>query len=377
MSLDEKTPGVAPSLGTAAPSPGIAGSSGTAAPSSGAAASESETATTPPVRSNSDSWWRRALEFESNSVLVALIVLIVIIGAIHPDFFSRSAMLDILQQSSYIGIMAAGMAFLIAMREIDLSVGSMFGLSIVLSALLMRAGVNPWLAGPLCVVFGAGMGLLNAVIVQVIKIPAIVATLATLSLFRGLAMALTKGQQVPNIPVTNSFFSILGGRHFGIPAGVYVLVLATIVLSVVLRLTPFGYRVRGIGSNPDAATFSGISIPRVRIEALVLMGALCGVAGVLGLAFFQSGDPNFGSGLELQVIAAAVIGGTPLRGGRATVVGAVFGAILLSVVNSGLIYFKIPINWSAFATGAVILLAVSVDSLVRRRRRVGSSGLGL
>lgn len=358
MSFDEKTPGIAPL-------PGVA-------------PLESETATkAPAVRRDGDSLWRRALEFESNSVLVALVVLIVIIGAIHPDFFSRSALLDILQQSSYIGIMAAGMAFLIAMREIDLSVGSMFGLSIVLSALLMRAGVNPWLAGPLCVVFGAAMGLLNAVIVQVIKIPAIVATLATLSLFRGLAMALTKGQQVPNIPVTNSFFSIFGGRHLGIPAGVYVLVLAAIVLSVMLRLTPFGYRIRGIGSNPDAATFSGISIPRVRIEALVLMGALCGVAGVLGLAFFQSGDPNFGSGLELQVIAAAVIGGTPLRGGRATVVGAVFGAILLSVVNSGLIYFKIPINWSAFATGAVILLAVSVDSLVRRRRRVGSSGLGL
>ncbi len=340
--------------------------------------------TSPPTRAQEtpagaadEPFWRRALEFESNSVLVALIVMIVVIGGIHPDFFSRSAMLDILQQSSYIAIMAGGMAFLISMREIDLSVGSMFGLTIVLAALLMKAGVPPWVAGLMCIPFGAAMGLLNAGIVQGIKIPAIVATLATLSLYRGLSMALTKGQQVPNIPVGSSFFSVLGNRHLGVPSGVFALIATAIVLSVVLRLTPFGYRVRGIGSNPDAATFSGISIPKVRIQALVLMGGLCGVAGVFGLAFFQSGDPNFGAGLELQVIAAAVIGGTPLRGGRATVAGAVFGAILLTVVNSGLIYFGIPINWSSFATGFVILVAVSIDSLVRRRRRAGSSGLGL
>ena len=123
------------------------------------------------------------------------------------------------------------------------------------------------------------------------------------------------------------------------------------MLTALLRLTPFGYRVRSIGSNPEAATFSGISIPRVRVQALVLMGLLAGLAGMIGLAFFQSGDPNVGTGFELQAIAAAVIGGTPLRGGSATVVGAMFGAILLGVVNSGLVYFNVPINWSAFATG--------------------------
>jgi ribose transport system permease protein len=331
----------------------------------------------PTAKARSESRWRRALEFESNSVLLATLLLVAIISIVHPAFLSATALLDLLQQASFVGIMAAGMAFLIAMREIDLSVGSMFGLSVVLTALLMHAGVPPWVAAPLCIVFGAAMGLFNAVIVQVIRIPAIVATLATLSMYHGLALALTKGQQVPDMPLDSSFFSIMGSRHLGIPMAVYVLVLVTVILTIVLRLTPFGYRVRGIGSNPDAATFSGISIPRVRVQALVLMGALCGVAGVLALAFFQSGDPNFGMGLELQVIAAAVIGGTPLRGGRATVVGAVLGAILLAVVSSGLIYFRIPVNWSAFGTGAVILLAVSVDSLLRRRKQVGSSGVGL
>jgi hypothetical protein len=137
------------------------------------------------------------------------------------------------------------------------------------------------------------------------------------------------------------------------------------VLTLVLRFTPYGYRVRAIGSNPEAATFSGISIPRVRVQTLVLLGALSGLAGMLGLAFFISGDPNIGSGFELQAIAAAVIGGTPLRGGSATVVGAVLGAILLSAVSSGLAYFDVPVNWSSFATGAVILTAVALDNLAK------------
>ena len=131
-----------------------------------------------------------------------------------------------------------------------------------------------------------------------------------------------------------------------------------------LRFTPYGYRVRAIGSNPEAATFCGISIPRVRVQTLVLVGALCGPVGhararVLHLRATRTSAPGF----ELQAIAAAVIGGTPLRGGSATVVGAVLGAILLSAVNSGLAYFNVPVNWSSFATGAVILTAVALDSL--------------
>jgi ribose transport system permease protein len=164
---------------------------------------------------------------------------------------------------------------------------------------------------------------------------------------------------------------------FGIPVSVIVLVVLAVVLTAVLRVTPFGYRVRSIGSNPDAAAFSGISIARVRIQALMLMGALAGLAGMLGLAFFGSGDPNIGTGFELLAIAAAVIGGTPLRGGSATVVGAMLGAVLLSVVTSGLVYFNIPVNWSSFATGAVILLAVAVDSLLRRRREARAAAAGL
>jgi ribose transport system permease protein len=296
---------------------------------------------------------------------------------LHPSFFSWGQIKDMLQSSVYVGILAAGMAFLISMREIDLSVGSSFGLTLIASALLMKHGMNPWLAALLGIGLGAACGLFNAVLVQVITIPAIVATLGTFSMYRGLAIALSNGQQVTGLPVTHPFFVKFGGNFLFLPVSVWVLLIVTIVLTAVLRLTPFGYRVRSIGSNPEAATFSGISIPRVRVQALVLMGALAGLAGILGLAFFESGDPNNGTGFELDAIAAAVIGGTSLAGGSATVFGAVIGAILLQVVSTGLVYFNVPDNWSQFATGAVILLAVSLDSLLRRRRRGQRSGQAL
>jgi ribose transport system permease protein len=318
---------------------------------------------------------RRLLEVESNSVLVATLALILFIGILHPNFLEWGQLKEVVQNAAYVGIIAAGMAFLISMREIDLSVGSMFGLTLIIAALFCQHGMNPWLAALLGIVLGCGMGLLNAVLVQFIGIPAIVATLATLSMFRGLAQALSDGQQVTGLPAQNSFFTFLGGDKLGLPVSVWVLILVVIVLTAVLRFTPYGYRVRAIGSNPEAATFSGISIARTRVQTLVLVGLLSGVAGMLGLAFFISGDPNIGSGFELQAIAAAVIGGTPLRGGSATVVGAVLGAILLSAVNSGLAYFNVPVNWSNFATGAVILTAVALDSLIRGRRALRRQAL--
>src|SRR3954453_15492437 len=186
------------------------------------------------------------------------------------------------------------------------------------AALLLRGGMDPWLAALAGVALGGAMGLLNALVVQAVAIPAIVATLATLSMFRGLALALSDGQQVTGLPTGSSFFRFFGGEALGLPVSVWVLIVTGIVLTVILRLTPFGYRVRSIGSNPEAATFSGISIPRVRVQALVLMGLLGGLSGMMGLAFFSSGDPNVGTGFELQAIAAAVIGGTPLRGSSAT-----------------------------------------------------------
>jgi ribose transport system permease protein len=314
---------------------------------------------------------------EAASVTLATIVLIVVISIIHPDFGTPSQLVDVLQQAVYVGILAAGMSFLLSMREIDLSVGSTFALTLIIGAVLMRSGWNPWMAAVVMLAVGGGIGAINAFLIQVVRIPSLIATLAMLALLRGLTLALADGQQVVGLPVESSFFSILGEDFVGLPVSVWILLALVAALTVVMRMTPFGYRVREIGSNPEAAAFSGVPIARVRVTAFVLTGVLAGIAGILGLAFFTSGDPGIGTGFELSAIAAAVIGGTPLRGGTASVVGAAIGAVLLSVVTSGLAYFDIPANWSQFATGAVILAAVSLDSLARNRRRSAGPGLAL
>lgn len=301
-------------------------------------------------------------------VLTAIVVLVIAIGIIHPGFLAFGQLMDVLNQASFIAILACGMAFLLAMRELDLSVGSIYGLTSLGAALLMHSGMPSWLGALVGIMLGAVLGLINGLLIQFFRLPSIVATLATMTIFRGLIYALSNGTQVLGPALTDPLASFIGGSLFGIPTNVWLMVLIVAIFTLVLRSTPFGYRVRSIGSNPDAAAFTGLPVHRTRLLAFVLMGALGGVAGMLSLGYFGSADPNLGTGYELLAIAAVVIGGTPLRGGRATIVGAALGSVLLGVVNSGLAYFNVPINWTEFATGAVILLAVSLDSLLRRAR---------
>ncbi len=301
-------------------------------------------------------------------VLIAIVVLVFAIGAIHPDFLAVGQLLDILNQATFVAVLACGMAFLLAMRELDLSVGSIYGLTCLCAALLVHAGMSSWLGALTGIVIGALLGLVNGLLIQLFRLPSIVATLATMSIFRGLTFALSNGTQVIGPALADPFARMMGGHLLGLPTNVWVMILVVALFTTVLHATPFGYRVRSIGSNPEAATFSGLPVLRVRLFAFILMGMLGGLAGMLSLGYFGSADPNLGTGYELLAIAAAVIGGTPLRGGKATIVGAALGSILLGVVSSGLAYFNVPINWTTFATGGVILLAVALDSLLRSGR---------
>lgn len=301
-------------------------------------------------------------------VLIAIVVMVLIIGLAHPAFLRFSQLTDVLNQATFVAILACGMALLLAMRELDLSVGSTYALTSVVAAILIHNGANSWVSAGVGIAVGAALGLVNGLIVQLFRLPSIVATLATLSIFRGLAYAISNGTQVLGPSLKDSFSLFAGGHLLGIPNGVYVMIVLVAVITAVLYYTPFGYRIRSIGSNPDAAAFSGIPVVRVRLLAFVLMGTLGGLGGVLSLGYFGAGDPNLGLGYELLAVAAAVIGGTSLMGGKATIVGAALGSVLLAVVAAGLAYFSVPINWNSFATGAVILLAVILDSLLRRRR---------
>jgi ribose transport system permease protein len=313
---------------------------------------------------------RRLFSFEELGITIALVVLVGLIGVFHGNFFTKNALLNTLQSASFVAIISYGMVFLLAMGELDLSLGGTYALSTIVSAKLMAShGMSPWLAVVLGIGVGAGMGAVNGLLASLLRLPLIIITLGSLSAYQGLATVLTNAGPVENLPTTASFFTTLGGNWLGVPVAAWAALVLVVALSFVFTKTRFGAMVRAIGSNRQAAAFSGIPSGRIRLYAVTLTGALAAVSGMLSLAYFQGADPTIGgTPLELQVIAAAVIGGTAISGGTGTVPGALLGALIVAVINAGLLFFAIPSNWSDFVTGAVIIIAVGTDSLLRRRR---------
>jgi ribose transport system permease protein len=314
---------------------------------------------------------RRSLRLpEEIGVIVALVVLIAIVGIARPRFLNPINMLQIIGNTTFQGMIALGTVFLLAIREIDLSVGWIFNFTAVVTALLMVAGWNPWLAALAGVIFGALLGLVNGVLSVTLRLPAIIVTLGTYQMFHGLSLVTNQSRPIVAPDQTGSFFTLITTKIGGVlPVVAIVFLLLAVFLHLVLHRTRFGYRVQAIGSNPEAARLAGIPIARVRMQTLVLMGAICGLSGALFIGFRGAIDPTTGQDFALVVIAAAIIGGTPLSGGWGTIIGAVAGMLIIQVISSGIIFFGIDATWSTFVTGAVIVLAVGLDQVVRYQRR--------
>jgi ribose/xylose/arabinose/galactoside ABC-type transport system permease subunit len=327
---------------------------------------------TAPARPERRAWYRGLVRDEFG-VTAVLLVIVFGVGIAHPDFLRTGNLLDTAHNSTYVGLMACGMVFPLAMREVDLSVGGMFAMSVVIGAVLIKHGISPWLACVVIVVVSALLGAVNGLVTTFMGIPSFIVTLATAMLFRGVGLAMANGKQIGGLPYDHPLFTVVGGNVAGVPAAVWIFLAAIVGLTVLFTRSRFGARVRAIGSNPEAAEFTGLPIAVTRVLALGLSGLMAGLSAVLALAFFAAGDPTVGQGYELTAIAAAIIGGTPLKGGRGSVVGAAVGTLILGAVASALVFFQIPINWTTFATGAVILVAVAADALVRRLRAARST----
>ncbi len=306
---------------------------------------------------------------EEIGVIVALVVMIAVIGVARPRFLNPINLLTILGNTTFQGMLSLGMVFLLAIREIDLSVGWMFNFSAVVAALLMVARIDPWLAALAGVGFGALLGLVNGLLAVGLRLPSIIVTLGTYSMFQGLSLVANKGRAVFPADQSSSFFALASTKLFRVvPVVGIAFVILAVVLHVVLHRTRFGYRVQAVGSNPEAARFAGIPIALVRLQTLVLMGAISGLSGAMYVGFRGAIDPNEGADYALIVIAAVIIGGTPLSGGWGTVIGAVVGMLIIQVISSGIIFFGIDATWSTFVTGAVIVLAVVLDQLIKLQR---------
>ncbi len=315
---------------------------------------------------------RDARKLEELGILIALVAMFVIVSAFHPQFRGIDSIANLLQQAAFYGIIALGMVFMLSMGEVDLSVGGNMGFSAICCALLISKGVNPWLAMLAALVIGAALGMFNAAVANTFRLPMIIVTLGTLSMYRGATLVISGGQTITGGNTTSSFFKIFGGSFHRIPAAAIAFAVLTVVMTFAYRKSAFAFGVRAVGSNPTAARLSGYPIGRIRLYVAGLIGVLCAIAGILSYAFFQATDPGLGTGIELQAIAAAVIGGTALSGGRGTIPGAVLGALVISVIGGALTQFGVSINWANFVTGAVIVGTVSLDALVKRRKEVSA-----
>ena len=300
------------------------------------------------------------LRIRELNVLAALLLVAALISLSTPYFLTTDNLMGVFRSFSLVAIMSIGMVLVIITGGIDLSVGSVLGLSSLITALLFQAGMPTALciAGGLAT--GVVFGLVNGLLVTGIGLPPFIATLGTLSIGRGLMYIITHG--VPQTPDTPDSFATIGQGYVGlVPIPVVIMLGLAVVFSVLMRSTRFGRHVYAVGGNEQAARLSGVKTTRIKLLVYMLSGIIASVAGVISFSRFLSAEPASGFGIELDVIAAAAIGGASLAGGIGSVEGAVIGAALAGIISNGVVLMNIDTYAQQAITGAVILIAVSLD----------------
>jgi len=312
------------------------------------------------------------LSRELRAVWMLLFVALLLFIA-TPLFLTGPNLLNVLLAASVTVLLAAGQTYVIIVGEIDLSVGATLGLSAAVTALTLQT--QPLMVGLLVGLgVGAAAGALNGLLVTSLRMPSFIATLGSMSVLAGLTLYITRGNPVA---IRNSGFLDLGqAKPFGVPMPVWIIIAVIVIFSLILARTRFGRHVYATGDNAEAARLSGINVHRVKILAFVISGALSSVAGFILAARLGAAQPTAGSGLELAAIAAVIIGGTSLAGGRGALIGTFIGAILLGVIDNGLNLLNISPFLQGVVKGLVILFAVFLDrnsELIRGLWRLMSS----
>lgn len=297
-------------------------------------------------------------------VLIALII--IVMSNLSPYFFSFANFRAVAVGMAPTAIIVIGMAILLASGGFDLSVGSVMALSSTVVAMLLLAGTPIPVAVVLGLVLGAVAGLANGLLITGLGINPLIATLGTMSITRGIALVLTEGFSVSSLPT--EFAWIGKASVMGFPMMVILMLLLVIAFDLSVRHTRFFRQVYFIGANEKAAMLSGIHVTRVRIIAYVLTGVLAALAGILLASRLMSGTPTAGSGIELQVLAAAVIGGASLRGGEGTILGAFLGVVFVALINNSMTMLAVSIYWQMIVIGGVLVSAVALDMLIRKKR---------
>lgn len=308
--------------------------------------------------------WRSALRTREFTLAAMIVAIVVGMSFASPHFLSLANFRAIAIGLVPIAICAIGMTILLASGGFDLSVGSVLALASTVVALLLIAGAPIPIAVGGALVLGVAVGLVNGLVVTKIGVNPLVATLGTMLIARGIALVITEGFSLSNLPPA---FGWAGRADIaGVPFLLWVTLILVVAFDLAMRHGSFFRKIYYIGANEKAARLSGLAVDRIKIAAYAISGTLAALAGVLLASRLMSGTPTAGNALELQVLAAAVIGGASLKGGEGTILGAFLGVIFVALLNNAMTMLAVSIYWQMIVTGAVLIAAVAFDMLVRR-----------
>lgn len=308
---------------------------------------------------------RRIAGFNEAGLLMAVIVFGVVISLNNPAFLNQQNLVNVSRVSAFTFIVGCGLTICFVGGGLDLSVGSSYGAAGILGALALRSGI----AVPQAILIGlsAGLviGMVNGIIVTRFAIPALIVTLGMMYAARGVVMVASHGDPIYRFP--QAFKNIGQGDFMGIPNPIIIGLIYGLICHVILDYTKFGYAVRGVGGNQEAARVSGINVKRIQFWLYAISGFSAGFTGLLMTSRLGSSHPNSGVGLELQAISAVIIGGTSLFGGTGSIFGTLLGALLLNMITNGIVLMGVDLYWQQIVVGAVIVVAVGIDQFRRKR----------
>lgn len=313
---------------------------------------------------------------KETGIFIALVVLFVFFTIATPMFIKTKNLINILRQVSQLGIMSMGMTMVIVCGEFDLSVGSIFGVSALLTGTFCTLGFPIWISIILGIMIGVAIGMINGVLVTYGRIPSFIVTLGMLNIARGVGLVATGGLVVAlnensvADPGLENFFYWGGGGKIADTFPIMVVYFLVIVVLAYLffHKTIMGFRMKAVGGNANAAKVAGINVNIVKTIAFAIVGGLSAVSGIITLAFLQNVQGTTGQGMELNVIAATVIGGTSVAGGEGTIIGTIIGVLIMGILNNGLILLGIPSFVQKILVGVVIIGSVALDTWTKQRR---------
>jgi len=314
------------------------------------------------------SLWRGVVENQWFLLLIVVFLISALTGYVNPRYFMQQNLLNILEQISVLGLVAAGATILIISGNFDISVGSIIGLSACVMAILINQGINEFLVGVIGVLVCVICATLNGILSVAFRTPSFIISLATTGVYHGIALALTQGVIQT---IYGKFEFIASTKLFGFfPLLFFISILGYLFVHFILKYTQIGRRIFAIGNNPRAAFLAGISVPLNTILFFFLNGILVGLASVLILSRLGAALPSTGAGIELRAIGAVVIGGVPITGGRGNVLGTFLGVLLMGVISNSLNMMRVNPYFQEVAYGLLIIFAVAISSI--RYRWLGS-----